>query len=587
MAFDFSGHVLRGARVAPVNQITTAEATTGVERDIRPVPAAYDLSAAAPDFVDAAADQYRTAILTAPGTSTTEYLLWAQNTSQLGLVDDITWWSNLGAGSIPKGTLQITDASPVELSPGDLPPAGYGFFYDGTNKVVVTDNGNRSLARILYIVVARGDVDTYDDDGWSDEDDPSLGRDGSPPYQVLTIGADDQDADAGLVTLSSTQLTALNGGLSRDRGDTIVEVIYTVASARFWWTRNDRHENRFGWNGQTQRWEPWKGTATKNLGRLLFDMTYQLDPKIKSYAVGSYLPGDALQVDDYAMIRLGSLPGSTSLPVGPDATGVSAWKGVRVKPDTEVENGYEFTKDPLVSAVVGFTNVILEFNPAFVREQAGKIIWYSYETFDENADGLVGALRGADTTPLYLAPIPGPTDYPFIRLGSRRHLTPTLVANDAALGAVGTGEVAISLSTGRLALAQVDVDKANPTKAGFNKHFLGENVYYDGVALNSTPQPTRQPVALVGSDGLATTVDGSNALYIPDASYLPTEFVIADAYRGLGKSGVLDAPDGTGANPDQVGVAASVRPGGDTVAATTTGRVRKVLSDVGDSFLFS
>ena len=69
----FAGQVLRGVNTSPTNAQTTAEASTGVVRDVRPVPTSYILPS--PDLVEARADQYRAAILQAPGTTIQEYLV--------------------------------------------------------------------------------------------------------------------------------------------------------------------------------------------------------------------------------------------------------------------------------------------------------------------------------------------------------------------------------------------------------------------------------------------------------------------------------------------------------------------------------
>jgi hypothetical protein len=557
------------------------------------VPDIYSLKTGAaqgepPIFVDAAADQYRAAILQAPGVGTTEYLLWAQNTSQLALVDDPSWWTNLGDGTIPEGTLTVVDAFPFEVA--EPLPENFGFFSDGTDRVVIADRGNRDIGLIFRLVVARGDFlreDVYDDDGWEDPEDPvNSQREGDPPFLVFDIEPENQSPSAGIVRLTNAQLAQLSGGLSQDRGDRIVEVIYTAAPARFWWTRNDRYEKRFGWNGQTQRWEPFKGGPVANLGRLAFDTIYQLDPKFGNLPINAYLPGDAANPDSYAMIRLGTMPSASSQPVAAEGT----FTGIRVKASAEVEAGFDFSRDPNVSGVLGQTNGILEFNPRFTRENAGKSIWYVYQGFVEDSDGIVGNLKGADNTPLFIAPVPGPTDYPFIRLGSRRPLIATLAESDLALEELpdpDEGEVQVSLSTGRLRLSAADIAKADPTDPSFDKQFLGEVVIYSGLALNQTPQPTKAPVPLVGEDsGLPELVEISNKLYIPNATYLPDTASGDDIWRGLGKSGILDISDMTGAVPAEPNEPASVRPGGDTVGATTTGRIRKVTDGTGDAFLF-
>jgi hypothetical protein len=572
----FTGQVLRAPLIAPSNSPNTGEPATGVVRDVRPVPQVYFSAADAPSFVDAAADQYRTALLDAPGTAPTEYIVWAANSSQLALVNDPTWWTEEGTGSIPPGDLTVTDLTPVPPGPGDLPPVHYGTFLDGASRLVVSDNGCRSISNIIAVVVARGDVDDYDDDGWVDENDPSLGREGTNPYLVLMITATDQVPDAGLVDLANVltsggadALTALGGGLSQERGDRIVTVHYTVAASRFWWTRNDRYETRFGWNSTTRRWEPYRGSAPQNLGQLLFDQVYQLAPKLKNLPLNAYLPGDSLVPDSYSMIRLGPDPSYTS----------TAVDRIRVVPDSDTESAFDFTRDPSSNAVVGQTNGKLQFNPSYVEQHAGKTVWYVYKGFSSTASGVVGKLIDALTAPLFVAPIPGPTDHPFIKLGSRNPLSPILVATDTLLEAAATpaeGEVIVSLSTGRLRFSPYDTWKADPASPYFSKFYLGEDVVYDGVALNAVPQPTKTAVQLLDQNGNPATAQAS-ALYIPDYVALP----------GLGVSGILDTPDGTGAFPADPGTPACIRPGGDNTGDDALGRIRQVSDGVSEAFLFS
>jgi len=580
MGVRFQGHVLRGARIAPSNSITTGEPNTGVVRFPITLPAAYTLDA--PEFVDPAADQYRASILQGPGTTPTEYLVWAQNSSQLALLDDgDSWWTEDGVGTIPQGTIPVTNNDPPEVAEGATVPTTYG-----TDRIVVTDNGGRNISNIIVIVVARGDVD-YDDDGWKDDDEESVlpsdwagqPRDGDTPYITLEIDSLQQVPDAGLVYLTEAQKTELGGGVSLERGDQIISVRYTAAPARFWWTRNDRYETRFGWNGKKQRWQPYKGTGAINVGTLQFGVTYKMDPPIRNMPVGSYLPGDSTTPDSYSTLRVGSDAGATGVPVG----------NVRVKNNSELEE-FDFSTEPVLNAVMGQSNGELKFNPSFVQQHAGKTIWFNYSGFQEKADGVVGALYQADLNPLYVAPVPGPTDFPFIRLGSRRPLQPTLVATEAALenaDAPASGSVLVALSTGRLRLALDDVRKADPDREDdFDKNYLGENVYYDGVALNAVPQSVRPAVQLLDGDG-DEGVANSDVLYVPDAEYLPSEFAADDQWRGLGVSGILDVPDGTGSLPVLPGVAASVRPGGDTLAAASTGRIRQVSDGIGDTIIFT
>jgi hypothetical protein len=528
--------------------------------------------------VDARGDQYRTSISNAPGTTPVEYMFWADNTSNLALVDDLTWWTDTGAGTIPQGTLTVTDNDPDPLPAGQPAPPGYGTRTDGTLNVVVKDEGFRSIGSILFLVVARGDESGYDDAGWTDSEDPTKGREGSRPYLVVQLQGGDSDAAAGLATVTDSNLftatsgsliattvaASLEGGLSQLRGDSIRDARYTVAAPRFFWTRNDRYQLRFGWDGANQRWGPYKGAHTLNLGRLSFDEQYQLDPKPRGLKIGFTLPGDGFTADSYSMIRLGSAPSFTSTAVAPDGT----FSGVGVRSDKQVEEGFDFSTEPSLAGVVGMTNGLLVFNPAYIEQHAGKDIWYANRDFNPDSDGIVGELGQGD---LYLSPIPGPADRPLLRVGSRLYLSPVLTPGEDGPGGLGElvvaeGQVGVSLSTGKIKFSAGLLAKADPDHQDFNKHYLGSKVVYDGVSLSGRPQASTEPVQVIEANG---------KLYIPNAETLP-----------LAISGILDAPDGTGAIPGGAGEA-DVRPGGDTFAASTKGRIRQVVDGVSDTMVFT
>lgn len=553
-----TGSVLRDSQVAPANSPSTGMTQTGVVRDARPVPVAYDLDADAPSFVDAAADQY----LSAVGTTATEYLVWAANTANLtGPTNpDPSWWTETGYGKIPVGMTTV------------------GTFTDGSTVAIVTDNGNKDIGRIYSIVVARGDVTDYDDEGWKDPDDTNpashggQARKGDNPYLTLYFESDEQDPRLGIVYLTDAHIIALGGGLSVDRGDQIMVVHYTISSARFWWSKNDRYETRFGWAAQSRRWEPFKGMVPQNLGALKDDVAYyNMIPAIKNMPVGSFLPAGV--ADAYGMIRIGTSPSAAkSVPVA----------GIVVRPDNETGTTFPVA----YNGRMGQSNGKLEFNPIFIAANLGKTVWYVPNTFQDVNDGIIGPMTDSE---LFIAPVPSLTEMPLIRFGSRKYLTATMVATDAALSASPppyAGNVLVSASTGKMRFNITDLAKADPASPTFNKHFLGEFVIYDGISLSGVEQPTRAPVQLLDAVGAAATA-ASSELYIPAYVYLPTEFASSNTRRGLGTSGILDVPDGTGAVPDQVGVDASLRPGGDNTADVTTGRVRQVTDGISDTILFT
>lgn len=541
---EFTGFVLRDVLVAPSNADTSAAPTNGVVHDVKPTPSDYDLATSNPAVVDAAADQYRAAILDDPADGgSTEYLMVAANSSQLALLEDASWVTSDGKGFYTPGNLVV------------------GSFTDGTDRVVITDNGNRNLASIVSLQIKRGDHQL-----------------------VVTVATfESTDITAGLVTLDAPTLLLLGGGISEARGDEIIAVSYVVAASRFWWTRNDRYEKRFAWDGSKQKWDFLKGSAPKNLGTLLPGVSYRLSP-VPVVSIGEYLPGTEAPTgsDQYAMLRLGVEPDKNSFPIAQPGTGSP--NGLLVVSDQDAEAEYSFpTVAPIPAGVVGISSGIIQWNQAFVDNWAGSEIWYSYRGFQEDADGIVGDLVSSN---LFLSPIPGPTDRPLIRIGSRTHLTPLVVftEDDLAFTSVTTGQVGVSLSTGKIKLNLLDQNKGVPVAGNlsFDKQYLDARIYYDGVALNSQPQPVKPPVALVGSSGSAEPVSGSNALYIPDAQYL--QFTEGGVRYPLGRSGIIHAPDQTGSTP-QDGTPGT-RPGGDNPGDVSTGLVRYVTG-LGDTFVFS
>ena len=514
MGFDTSGYVLKSARSAPSNATSTAGASSGVLREHANLPGSFDFPG---DLVEIAADQYRAAVLDNPTDSTQEYLFWAANSSNLAILEDPSWVLDQATGTVPKGTLTV------------------GVYTDGTDRVIVTDNDDRSIGAVVSLTIVRGDLPLA-------------------PIVVTTFAS--QDADAGVVTLNSATLTALGGGLSKNRGDTISQVTYYLAAQKFWWTRNDSYLQRFGWNGSQQKWMPFKGNAAVNLGIILEDESYTLEPRPSRFNTGDYLPGDTLLPDSYAMIRVGLRPDANSDPAV-----------VLVVTDTEAAEPYSFP--PNVNAVVGVTSGVLQWNPAFVASNAGRTAWYLNETYVEDSSGIIGDLKGADLDPLFICPIPELTDRPFIRLGSRRHLRPLPVNNDAELALLtpAEGEVGWSRSTGQLKFSDVDIQKADPDAPGFELLYLGAKVVYDGVSMTRTSVGTRKPVQIVDDTGTPTVVDGSKDLFIPASTPLPSP----------GTSGVMLVPDETGIVPN-TSATPGTRPNG-------SGLVRKIAGS-GDLIVF-
>jgi len=278
-------------------------------------------------------------------------------------------------------------------------------------------------------------------------------------------------------------------------------------------------------------------------------------------------------------------PNSSSVPVAYKAVvPAGQFSGILVVTDEEATTDYDFTGSD-IAGIVAVSEGTLIFNPSFVNTYAGMNVWYSTRSFKKENSGIVGYLLGADTTPLFIAPIPEPGQYPFLRVGSRRPLSATVVDTEADLAALTLleNEVGVALSTGMLLFNSDFVKKADPVESGFDIEYLGARIQYDGVSFTQQSQPPRAPVALTNVTAVPTLVSSLTPLYVPDADVRGLD--------GLGTSGILHEPDDTGATPNATNVP-SARPGGDSLTEATTGLVRRVEPSrpsgetLGDVFAF-
>jgi len=295
-------------------------------------------------------------------------------------------------------------------------------------------------------------------------------------------------------------------------------------------------------------------------------------------SVGDYLPGSAAG-DAYCMVRVGLQPDSQSKPLAVQVIPPGDFTGILVVEDSDATSSYDFTGSD-IAGVIGISTGTLICNPALVVAYAGQFVWYAPRTFRATDTGIVGYLDGADDDPLFIAPIPQLEQYPFIRIGSRRHLTAIVVSTDAALAAiaaVGITEVGVSLATGKLRFNAEVVGRADKNSPYFDPEYLGARVVYDGLACNASPQPLWYPVSLVSAAGAPIDVTATNDLYVPVRD--------SRGYNGIAISGILHEPDGTGAIPNNSSVP-GVRPGGEVLTDQTTGLVRKVgpTRDSGENF---
>jgi hypothetical protein len=516
-------------------------------------------------LVEPYADMYRAAVLELPEgkQATEEYCLFAATTGSLSTVE-VSSMTIVGKGSTVNpiaGTIEVDG----------------GAYHDGTLDFYVRDSGQRDIASVFSISILR-----------------VFGAGASPPLLITTL-VTTTDSTIGKITIEDAAvITQLGGGFSVERGDVLLASAYILASPSFWWSRNDADLTRFGWDGKSSRWLPLQGGAARNMGAVLPDTGYKLSPPPTRFEIGDTLPGSSSFPDAYGVVRIGLYADADSTPldilVVSDLAASGEWQSGG-SPDWD---GYE--------AVVGVTNGVLLLNPSFVSDQAGRTLWYNAETYQSDADGDLGAMAdlpvGSNQGFPSLSPVPGPTDRPFLRIGSRRYLTPIPRDNDTDLNApsgVSTGSFEWSKATGKIVLSDIDIAKCIPGSnvtpdsdpADYEIPFLGARLYYDGVSLNTQALPLKAAVPALNEDGLPLDGSGefnvvaSGEVYVPRAVCMPPP----------GVSGVRWEQDDTGDTPVVPGTATTpsdepqTRPNG-------TGLVRRVSGGAstriyGDTFFFS
>ena len=564
------GAVLEGARASQTNSPQSELPNCGVARDFKATP--VNLAAMSPSIVDLHGSQYAASFLNEAQTQQTEYAVWAANSSQVALVPITTLDANTkgvayGTGGIPQGDLTV------------------GSYSDGANYLTAYDTQGRAVSNILSILFRLGPASapTYFLLVGTGVTAPTVNledEDGDPiPVTTIANAFSTLDADGGYVGLSAGALAALGGGVSQARGDGVHTSYLVLSNQTFWWSRNDAQTTRFTYDFKTQKWQPIKGSSVQGLGAISTDISIvTLTPAPRDFSIGQYLPADPTVSDKYAMLRVGGVPsaaGSTPIAYVP-IPAPGQFSGVRVVADEDVD-AFSFTgADAVLAGVCGVSQGRLKINPAWIIVYAGQKLWYSAYSFNEKDTGEVAPLLGADITPRFIAPIPSPTENAFIRIGSRRYLTAIMVKNDADLLAAAAptdSQVIVSLTTGRLRFS-VNLPKyADPADALFNPSYLGESIYYDGVACCAKAQPLRQPAQAVTSGG-AVIPDAS----VVDELYLPIANPFAN--NGLGSSGIFYLPDDTGSSP-LVGTP-PVRAGGDNLGDPNIGLVRRIGSRIGN-----
>lgn len=566
--------VLRGATSGGTNAQSTALATSGVIRDVKDSDPNSSLSAHNPSAIELSADQYRSSVLYSPNQTTSEYIIWASNTGKISTV----------VGDLSDGNDPYLKYGNVSLS----------FSSDGRT-ILIFNKDNNSIDSVFGISIRNTITNqTY-----------LLTTNTAPTVTLSNYLADvlvdnafsSSDLESGILRVKQSVLDSHFSGAFDSESHIFTVTSYFLAPIKFYWSRNDTYQKRFSFDYRVQSWRLIKGSATQNLGVVNLGTKYPLSPKPEGLTVGSFLQGDSANTDKYSMLRVGRLPNSGALPLAENPTG--AFNGVLVVADSDINLEYDFSQHtPQPYAIVGEGSADMIFNPSFIIQKAGQTVWYSYLDFVEDSTGRVGDLEKADFTPLFISPIPKAFERPFIKVGNRRYLSPILVENDVALGSLSLSnerEFGLSLSTGQLKFHSDLVGKAQKDSANFDPSYLGAVVYYDGVGLNLQPQPLRNPTALVDNTGTPTSITQGNNGKV----YLP----LANPYgsNGLGASGVLHQPDGSGV-PFNLSVTTDgdskigIRENGDSESETASGLVREIiprtlgmpdLLSMGDTFLFT
>lgn len=531
MGFFLNGYVLNSARLATGNSSSTGEAKSNVSREhIQPTTMSslgYDIIPTNP--VEPYADMYTAGVLEAPE-DTIQYAVFSANTSNFSVIEDFLLEVN------------FPDTNSVLPLTGTLPTGSFG---DGTRRFAIKDLNSRDLSGVVSLILIRGDNSAI----------------------ITCTVFESFNAQTGVVSLSPADLILLGGGFSLERGDTVSYLSYNLAAPKYYWSRNDNRKTRFFWDGAEDRWVPIKGGKPQNLGIVLEDSEYKINPPLENYNIGDVLPFPASS-DDYCLLRYGLYADSTSEPLNTLVVSDSLADTGTWRSDLGW-NSYQ--------AVVGVTNGVLLLNPSFIETEAGLVLWYNPENFNTNNDGILAITQELDTDtninhPI-LSPVPEPGEYPFLRIGYRSYLIARAVDNDSGLPdpiSVTEGEFYYSLTTGKTCFSSADIRKAKPGDALYQKSYLLSKIYYDGVVLSSEPVPIRKPVALINSSG--NPLDG-NAVVTSPVNYMP----ISEPLPPPGISGVMLWEDGSGDTPNPY-IAPQTRP-------NNSGLSREIL--LGDSFFFN
>jgi hypothetical protein len=299
--------------------------------------------------------------------------------------------------------------------------------------------------------------------------------------------------------LDGATLSALAGGVSTTRGDTVTGT-YRTALPRYFWTANT-DVSRFAWNASQNRWRPLSGGSPENLGitgatlaRIQYPDTWVVAQVVPIIRVGS-TPSDILSgYTDTVIVLSGDLDSYTW---GNEIAIVSPEGDVRTNPQI----------DP------------------------GLVVWYCAQQHTLR-NGDLGA-PGVN----WLTPQLRPYETPLLRVGQQSYLDVTVVETetDQDLLTLLPGQASVARLTGRVFVSQADQDLVNPASPGYQPALWGSHLWSDGVYLGQADLPAA--VALTNLAGVASPLDATSDLYLPLVPVTPS----------VPSSGILTCPDGTNA----------------------------------------
>lgn len=448
-------------------------------------------------------------------------------------------WSETNTDLTSSSLFDYTDATGFIPEGGFSVQNGLGTESDGSDFIFLNDVKGRSIKQISSLVIRRGDTNTIisltSSDLLIDLYNDRIFIQDTPTSQALGVVIGNPPC------------------VSKLRGDNIESVTYKVHDAEFSWTKNDSNRSRMEWNNQSQRWEPLKGGSYLFVGKMEENKNYTIS-MIPTSELHTFLSGDSL----YSQIRVGTEPDDTSILLNVPT-------GVYIISDDEIET-FLFSSQPNAVAAISLPSGTLIFESIFARDNTGLSIWCDRPKFGQST-GYISRMSEAIDSSIYISPVPFPGEIPLIRFGSRKYLEVIPVFSDTELALISPskGEVSFSYSSGKLKFNLSDLQRSDSLDPAFEKTYLLESIFYDGVRLNLTPNELRSPTRLLNGSGVESSI--GNDLFIPDANL----------FHNPGKSGILHILDKTGSVP-KPGVP-TARPGGDNINDSSTGLIRSLGSE--------